>query len=223
MSERIRARTLVVQCILAAVVLVVFVPMAAHAGGIITTINTDGSPGTSAPGVMGPFSLIGSEVTQIGQYVQSPDGSLNFTTGAYISGSLMNGGAQWSGTGSTFTISGFWNGNNGTIFTGEFSGNVTWVFNGCVGQVCNYELTGPVNGTWVNGAKVFGQTTQIFFQTHNGKYNGGMGTLNDTGGTTSMVTPEPGTLVLMGSGLLGTGLMFRRKARKPKSDESALA
>lgn len=231
MSAKIRARTFALQRILAAVVLALFVPLAAHAGSsIITIINTDGTPGTSAVGVMGPFSLIGSEVSAIGQFAQAGCGAppytgcnsfLNFTTGAFItgSGSLMTGGAQWSGTGSTFTITGSWNSFSGTIFTGSFSGNITWVFNGCnKNNVCDYELTGPVSGTWANGVTVTGQTTQIFFKFH-GKYNGGPG-LVDTGGTTSIITPEPGTLGLMGMGLMGMGLMIRRKLKNGSPNQS---
>jgi hypothetical protein len=220
MSRKIRARTFVLQRILAAAVLTLFVPMFARAGSIITIVNTDGTPGTSAPGVMGPFSLINSEVTSIGQFTQPAGSLLNFTTGAYItgSGSLMTGGAQWSGTGSTFTITETWNNFSGTIFTGSFSGNITWVFNGCVNNVCDYELTGPISGTWANGVTVNGQTTQIFFKFH-GHYNGGSG-LVDTGGTTSIVTPEPGTLGLMGMGLMGMGLVVRHKIKSGSPNQS---
>jgi PEP-CTERM motif len=217
MSGKIRARTLVVQRLLLAAVFSLVLPLMAHAnsGGIITITNTDGTPGTSAVGVMGPFSLTGSEVGFIGIYNQAgllPTSTLSFTTGAYISGSLMNGGAMWSGTGSTFDITGYWNGNTGVIFSGSFSGNVSWVFNGCTkSNICSYELTGPVSGTWANGVTVSGQTTQIFFQFH-GKYNGGPGLL-DTGGTTSVVTPEPNSLGMMGAGLLAVGLVVKRKVK----------
>jgi hypothetical protein len=226
MSGKIRARTL--KRILVGALLALFVPIMAHATssnlccsipGIITITNTDGNGGTSAVGVMGPFSLTGSEVSFIGIFTQGNlpggSGSLSFTTGAYLGGSLMNGGAQWSGTGSTFTITGYWNGNTGTIFTGEFSGNVSWVFNGCTKGTCDYELTGPVTGQWINGTMVYGQTTQIFFK-FKGLYNGGSG-LVDTGGQTSLVTPEPNSLGMMGAGLLVVGFVVKRKGKDKAS------
>ncbi len=227
MSLKFRAQ-LVVQRILAASALL-FVSMMAHADSTITIFNIDGQAGTSAAGVNGPFSLTNSEVSSIGIFGQGPGSSLTFTTGAFLGGSLTGTAAaegqigSWDFAGSNFVVTGSWNGFTGNVFNGAFTGVISWIDNGCTGaaahETCHYILSGPITGTWANGTRVTGETTQILFTftgkalcTGCGNYNGGK--IEDAGGSTAITTPEPNSLGFMGAGLLGLGLVVRRKIRE---------
>jgi hypothetical protein len=227
MSGKIRARTLVVQRILAAAVLALFLPLMAHAnsGGVITISNNDGMGGTSGPNNI--FTLTGSTVDAIGIYSQVTGMTMSFTTGAFT-GSLSGtsygatAGTWAAGPANSFIVNGYWNGYSGQIFVGQFQGPISWVLNGCTGSgvhtSCTYDLTGPVSGTWINGTKVYGETTQLLF-TFTGKpvcagcgnYTGG--SITDTFGGTTLITPEPNSLGMMGAGLLAMGLVVKRKVR----------
>lgn len=140
-------------------------------------------------------------------------GKVSFTTAGLTFGSL-NGGTF--GAGGTFTITG--NGSNGlpnaTLFQGTFSGPVDWV------AVFNpkgrnnkgnwtYVLTGNVSGTLSNGASAAGGTVQFTFDVPSGKLFSNRVLAN--GGITSVTVPEPGTLSLLGTGLLALAGLVRRK------------
>jgi hypothetical protein len=229
MSGKIRARTLVVQRILAAAVLALFLPLMAHANSdTITIINNDGMGGTSGPNNI--FTLTGSTVDAIGMYSQVTGMTMSFTTGAFtgsLSGSAYGATAgTWAaGPANSFIVNGYWNGYSGQIFVGQFSGTVSWILNGCTGSgvhtSCTYDLTGPVSGTWINGTKVYGETTQLLFTFtgapvacgtgHCGNFTGG--SITDTAGATTLVTPEPNSLGMMGAGLLAMGFVVKRKIR----------
>jgi hypothetical protein len=110
------------------------------------------------------------------------------------------------------------NGFSGVLFTGTFgdpTNGIAWVFTGTIGSgkntVYQYELIGPVSGTWEGGATVNGQTAQLYFTTKT-PYKGG--SINLTSGTTSLLTPEPASIGLMGTGLLALGVLVRRKVKR---------
>jgi hypothetical protein len=175
-----------------------------------------GNNGGTATGGTGGLFLDGtngsvmSTLVQVGSTLGSNLGTLSFTTGALTGGSLKLGGTFDTGT---FTISGTIGGFTGVIFTGTF-GPSNWILNsgaGCKSN-CLYALTGPVSGTWYTGITVTGETQQLLFKLKGGLYNGGSIPL--VNGSTAIVTPEPGTLGLMGTGLLGMGLIVRRKTRQ---------
>lgn len=176
-----------------------------------------GNNGGTATGGTGGLFLDGthssatSTLVQIGNTLGSNLGTLSFTTGALqVGGSLKLGGVFDSGT---FSISGTINGFTGVIFSGTF-GPSSWVLSSgakCRSN-CLYSLTGPISGTWYTGITVSGETSQLLFKSVGGLYNGGAISL--VNGSTAIVTPEPGTLGLMGTGLLGMGLIVRRKTRQ---------
>ena len=194
-------------------VLALALPLAAFASSSIDTTNVGGTLTGSASGL----SLSNSTLTQVSGLfgnsglIQGSDlGTVSFTTGALTSGSLTGGNATFA-TGGTFTITG--NGvngvPNGVIFSGTFSGPVTVVENGA-GSSFSYTITGALSGTLYTGFKTVAATSQITVFTHKGPLvNGGSVTISS--GDTTIVVPEPGTLSLLGTGLIGLAGVIRRK------------
>jgi hypothetical protein len=199
------------------VLLTLALPMAAFAGNVDFT----NSGGMLMGGNTG-LSLSGGAITTITgltpTILTGPNlGSIAFTTGAFTSGNAMNGGTFGSGGSFTITaenVPGIANGT--TIFTGTFncaSGNL------CLWQTGNsmnpngnhqYTLTGTITGTWYNGATLNGMVTQLTVTTGHAFFDGMVAV---SSGDTSITTPEPGSLVLMGTGLVGLAGALRRKLK----------
>jgi PEP-CTERM motif-containing protein len=193
--------------VLVLALLALALPMAAWADGITLT-NQFGTISMSTSGITSK----GSELTSFNG-IQAPPGhslgTVSYSTGALISGSVAAGG-EFSSAGSTFDVVGKGNYGEpkGAIFTGGFTGDIQWTLVSSVGQKLVYTLTGDLSGQLYNGVNVTGTTTQTI-TTHPGQLNQGIGHI--TLGTTQLTTPEPGTLGLLGTGLLGIAGMFRRK------------
>jgi hypothetical protein len=139
-------------------------------------------------------------------------GTVSFSTGTLATGSLQMGGTFNSG--GSFVISG--NGSNGlpsgAIFTGSFSGPVTWTLVTLANGTHNYTLTGSLSGIWASsGATVDGATIQLTINTGKGYFNG-LTTIS-SGDTNITSVPEPGTLGLLGTGLVGLAGVVRRKLK----------
>ncbi len=100
----------------------------------------------------------------------------------------------------------------GVLFNGGFTGPVTWSMITLANGTHNYTLTGSVSGTWYNGSTVDGATVQLTINTGRGFFNG---QTTISSGDTNIVTtvPEPGTLGLLGTGLLGVAGAVRRKRK----------
>ena len=100
---------------------------------------------------------------------------------------------------------------NGTLFTGSFSGPVTWTLVTLANGTHNYTLTGSLSGWSASGAPINGVTVQLTINTGKGFFNGS--TTISSGDTNITATPEPGSLTLLGTGLIGLSGVIRRKLK----------
>ena len=141
-------------------------------------------------------------------------GTVNLATGALTGGSLATSGTFAAG--GSFTIRG--NGANGmangVLFSGTFSGPVSWVgsFNPAGNHglgAWTYVLSGSVTGTLSNGVSAQGGVAQFTFDVPQGQQFSKSVRLNQ--GITSVTVPEPGTLGLLGTGLFALAGVVRRR------------
>jgi hypothetical protein len=166
------------------------------------------------------LSLNGSTLTSFnalgGSTYTGNLGTVKFTTGTLNSGTL--GTSASFNAGGSFTIAG--NGNNGipngVLFTGSFAGPANWVGtynpagNGGLGN-WTYTLEGTIHGTLSNGTAAFGGTVQFSFDVPGSREFGRGQTVRLNSGVTTVTVPEPGTLGLFGTGLIGLAGLIRRK------------
>ena len=186
------------------VVLTLALPLAAFANSQVDFTNKGGTLTGSSAGL----TLTGSTLIDIGSQVGTNLGTLTFSTGALTSGDITAAlaPATFAGGGS-FVIT---SNTLGTLFNGSFDGPVTWTMMTLANGTHNYTLAGTLTGTWINGSTVFGATIQLTINTGKGFFNGTT-TLNS--GETNIVVPEPGSLTLMGTGLVGLAGVLKRKIK----------
>jgi hypothetical protein len=158
-------------------------PVAAF-GSSVDFTNSSGTLSGSSAGL----SLTGSTLIAVnglgGMGIITGDlGTVAFSTAGLTSGNLQMGATFDAG--GSFMITG-----NGTH---------------------NYTLTGSLTGTWYTGATVDGATVQLTINTGKGFFNGS--TLISSGDTNIAAVPEPGSLTLVGAGLVGLAGVLRRKLK----------
>ncbi len=195
-------------------VLAAALPIAAFANSNVDFGNSGGTLSGSTSGL----SLSGSVLTTVnglngGGLLSGNLGTVSFTTGAL--GGNPNG-LQMGGTfaaGGSFTITG--NGTNGVpngpIFTGSFSSPVTWIWipPDSSNPFNTYVLMGTISGT-LEGFATSGMNVQLTFPSAD-LFNGSIPVAS--GNTFVVVVPEPGTLTLLGTGLMSLAGTVRRKLK----------
>ena len=184
-----------------------------------STIDFSNNGGTLS-GTSAGLSLSGSTLDAViglnGMGLVTGDlGTVTFTTGALTSGSSLTMGGTFA-AGGTFTING--NGTNGipngVLFSGTFSSPVSWTVTTLANGTHNYTLTGTLTGR-MGTTSVNAVTVQLTINVGKGYFDGS--TMISGGDTTiGASVPEPSTLALFGSGIIGLAGLARRKSLKTR-------
>lgn len=196
------------------VALALALPTAMFAGSNVEFSNEGGTLSGSSSGL----SLSGSALIAVdglngtGLITGNNLGSVSFTTGALVGtvGTTV-GSVTTFAAGGMFTITG--NGTNGipngVIFSGTFSSPVTLTLASSVSGNNTYDLAGTLAGS-LGSYVTSGNTVSLVFSTGKGLFDG-VTTVGS--GDTGIVVPEPGSLSLLGTGLIGLAGLVRHKLK----------
>jgi hypothetical protein len=192
------------------------IPMASFANSNLVFGNAGGKITLQSNILVGNSFL--TSLTGNGLNVTGSLGTVSYKTGALLSGNV--GSTATFAAGGSFIVKSNGTGGlpSGTIFSGSFSGPVSWVGtfdptgNGGAGN-WTYVLTGQVDGTLsgIGSGKAVAATIQFTFDVPNSVPFSKSVRLNY--GKTTVTAPENGTLGLLGTGLIGLAGLIRRKFR----------
>ena len=190
--------------------------LALPVAGFATSVDFTNSAGTLSGSNAG-LSLSGSTLIAVNGLdglglVTGNLGSVTFSTAALSSGSLQMGGTFAAGGSFVITSNGTGGIPNGVIFNGSFSGPVTWALVTLANGTHSYTLSGALTGTWFTGSTVNGATIQLTINVGKGFFNGS--TQISSGDTNITVAPEPDSLTLLGTGLVGLAGILRSKLKR---------
>jgi hypothetical protein len=180
-----------------------------------------GNTGGTLTGSNAGMTLSGTSLTSVVNYDGLPTitgndlGSLTFTTGALISGNLQTGAVFAGGGSFQIATNGTQGLPDGVIFNGIFSGDVTWQLFTLSNGTKEYTLTGPISGVLVEGNQniaVVGLTVQLTVSVSKGSQTL-VSIMLASGNTNLTPVPEPGTLGLLGTGLLGIAALVRQRLK----------
>ncbi|MGA7401081.1 MAG: PEP-CTERM sorting domain-containing protein [Candidatus Sulfotelmatobacter sp.] len=218
MSCKTRYWAHAMQLVVVVGVLALLSPLASFANVCNPATVCFANDGGSLVGSNAGLTLTGSTVTQIGNQFGSNLGTYSLSTGSLLSGSLEKGAVFAAGGSVTITEGAT------VLFTGTFSSPVDLTVlglnakgTGCIKGGCIYTIQGTVSGSF-NGLSVTGATIQETIATKTPWTGGSIAIEN---GQTFIVTPEPGTLGLMGTGFVGISLIARRKMKAKGSVSQA--
>ncbi len=191
--------------------LALLLPAAAWADGINLT-NQFGSVNVTNAGVISKGSELMSYDGIVAPHGRSL-GSVSFSTGAFTGASIFSGGT-FSSVGSTFIVTSggghYGQPPKGTIFSGSFVGPISWTLVSQTGKfMYNFTLSGTIYGMLYTGRDVTGTTTQNITLYKNQWSQDHMGLIRL--GNSHLNVPEPGTLGLLGTGLIAMAGTIRRK------------
>jgi len=188
-----------------------------YAGGNTPLITTNGVVNT-----------VGNGSTTI-DLSGPPNATLDFETGAYTSGSDLPGGGfvNTFGAGGSVTVT---SGSGGNLLTGTFASDPTFTYNAGAGfgggtlvgdllvsfvessLAASLGFTPPppaADGSITQVEVFFGSLPAGFGQAFQGQQLGGDLTVNDAASV-----PEPGVIILLGSGLIGFAAWRRKQERQ---------
>ena len=190
----------------------ILLPGAAFAGSEISLVNSGGTlVGTNSGMSLNGATLVSVAGLNGGGLVTGSLGAVSFSTGGLTSGSLQMGGTFAAG-GSFSVVGNGTNGvPNGSIFSGVFSGPVTWTLVTLANGTHSYTLSGTLSGTMGTGFSTNGVTVQLTINTGKGFFNGSTAISSGDTSIGSVVVPEPGGVYLLGTGLLSFAGMTRFK------------
>lgn len=202
------------------VLFLVALPIAAWANS--TSFQSTGGQITSNGSVL---TLNASTLTSVTGMFGGPVignlGTVSFTTGSLMSGTLAAGGTFAAG--GSFSLSG--NGTNGlpsgVVFTGSFSSPTLWTATFVSGAGPNgqgawfYSLSGRVTGVLTGGEHLSANVTFFTNDVPNGQQFSNFANLKN--GSGNVLVPEPGSLALTATGLMGLAFLVRRKWLHPRA------